>query len=218
MSIIAFVNQKGGCGKTSTAVHFARWLLSQGRSVALFDADIQASAQRWLNVLDCELPCFCAHSQGELIDQVSEVHNQFDFIVVDGPAKLSDVTRAILLTADIAIVPVQPSGLDIDSAIDAVKLIRQARKVRKSDLGPGAALFLSRAVKGSKLKQESTDVLKSFEDVPLLGSVIHQRQCIADCYGQAETVFTMAGRAAADSAREYLHLFTEIMELTNAST
>lgn len=215
MSVIAFVNQKGGCGKTSGAVHLASWLLANGQSVALFDADVQTSAHRWLGVLDSDIPCYCAPTQDDLIDRVTEAQGSTDYVIVDGPAQLGDVTRAILLIADSAVIPVQPTGLDLDSAIDAVKIVRQARKVRKGDHGPKASLYLSRAVKGSRLKKESADVLNSFEDIPLLRSVIHQRQCIADCYGQAETVFSMSGRSAAESAREYKQLFDEVLELTN---
>lgn len=216
MAIIAFANQKGGCGKTSTAVHFAQWLIDRDKSIAVFDADSQASAHRWLSTLDSQIPCFQAHTQDDLLDQIPDLQGEVEHVIIDGPAKLSDVTRAILLTADIAIIPVQPTGLDIDSAIDAVKLVRQARKVRKFDHGPRAAIFLSRAVKGSRLKDESIEILNSFEDVPLLSSVIHQRQAVADCYGQSSTVFKSSGRAASDSAREYKALFTKIEELVNA--
>ena len=128
---------------------------------------------------------------------------------MDGPAGLSESTRAILFRADLAIVPCQPSGVDIRSAADAVKLIRQAQSVRNGP--PDAAIFLSRAVKGTKLKEEAIAVLEK-SGVDILQTVVHQRQVIADTFGQSATVWQMSGRAATEAKREYEKLFNEIME------
>jgi hypothetical protein len=61
------------------------------------------------------------------------------------------------MRADLAVVPVQPSGIDVQSAADAVRLIKQAQSVRKCP--PQAVMFLSRAVKGTKLKTEAMELL-----------------------------------------------------------
>ena len=61
--------------------------------------------------------------------------------------------RAILFRADLAVIPCQPSGVDLRSAADAVKLVKQALSVRNGP--PEALVFLSRAVKGTKLKDEA---------------------------------------------------------------
>ncbi|WP_333129124.1 hypothetical protein [Microcoleus sp. Pol11C3] len=53
--------------------------------------------------------------------------------------------------------PMQPSGIDIQPAADAVRLIKQAQSVRQGP--PQAVMFLSRAVKGTKLKTEAMELL-----------------------------------------------------------
>ena len=133
---------------------------------------------------------------------------QCDYLVVDGPAGLSESTRAILFRTDLAVVPTQPTGVDLRSASDAIRLIRQAQSVRSGP--PMAAVFLSRAVKGTKLKDEAIALL-SKTGVPILKTVIHQKQVIADSFGQAAVVWDLAGQAAADSAKEFDGLFTEIL-------
>ena len=50
-------------------------------------------------------------------------------------------------------------------------------------------------------------------NVPILDTVIHQRQVVADTFGQRATVFTLAGKAASESATEFESLFNEIVEV-----
>ncbi len=72
------------------------------------------------------------------------------------------------------------------------------------------AVFLSRAVKRTKLLDEARALLGK-TDVPILKSVIHQKQAIADTFGQGATVWELPGKPGAESAREFEKLFKEIM-------
>lgn len=210
MGVIAFVNQKGGCGKSSASVHLALWLKQQNLNVLVVDSDVQRSSSRWVEKLATDIPTTILSDADGILDNLPELAEEYDHLIVDGPAGLAEVTRAVLLRSDLALIPCQPTGLDLDSAFDAIHLIQQAQSVR-SGL-PKAALFISRAVKGTKLKEEAARLLQK-TGVPQLGSVIHQRQAIADAFGQASTVWGLPGRAAAESAREYKVLFGEAMEM-----
>jgi chromosome partitioning protein len=79
-------------------------------------------------------------SPDDLLDQLTDLAATVDYLVVDGPAGLSEATRAILMRADLAVVLVQPSGIDVQSAADAVRLIKQAQSVRQ---GPPQAVMFS---------------------------------------------------------------------------
>lgn len=209
-TIIAFVNQKGGCAKSTTAVHFAHWLVQQGKSVLVVDADAQRSSSQWCSKMEPTIATHVLQSPDDLLDQLTDLAAAVDYLVVDGPAGLSEATRAILMRADLAVVPVQPSGIDVQSAADAVRLIKQAQSVRQGP--PQAVMFLSRAVKGTKLKTEAMDLLgKLAPTIKVLKSVIHQKQVIADSSGQAATVWDLGGQPAKDSGKEYGRLFKEIM-------
>jgi len=210
MKVIALVGQKGGISKSTTAAHLCRWLMEQGNTVALLDCDAQQSSSIWMSAIASPPTIEVLATTDEILDRVPVVASAHEFTVIDGPAGLSELTRTILLRADLALVPCKPTGVDVRSAADTVRLIEQAQSVRAG--APKAALFLAMAIKGTNLKSESLEVLGGL-GVPVLSSVVHQRQAIADAFGQTSTVFDLPGRAAADSAREFEKLFNEAIAL-----
>src|SRR4028118_1220134 len=200
VAIIAFVNQKGGCAKSTTAVHYAHWLVQQGKQVLIGDADAQRSSSQWCTRREPSIATQVLQTPDDLLDQLTDLAATVNYLVVDGPAGLSEATRAILMRADLAVVPVQPSGIDVQSAADAVRLIKQAQSVRQGP--PQAVMFLSRAVKGTKLKTEAMELLgKLAPTIKVFKSVIHQKQVIADSSGQSATVWELGGQPAKDSGR-----------------
>ena len=210
MTIIALINQKGGCGKSTTAVHFTYWLATKKKKkVLLVDADAQQSSSAWLSGMEQKIPYKVVQTPDDLLDQVPDLASSYDLLIVDGPASLAEATRAILFRADLAVVPVQPTGVDLRSASDAVRLIKQAQSVRGGQ--PTAAVFLSRAVKGTKLKEEAIALLSKTPEITMLKTVVHQKQAIADTSGQSATVWDSSGRPAKESAQEYERLFKEIL-------
>jgi len=210
MPVISFVNQKGGCAKSTTSVHFAYWLTQKKKNVLLVDADAQGSSSIWLKSMEVPIVVEVMQSPDDLLEQIPELASKCDALVVDGAAGLSETTRAILFRTDLAIVPCQPTGVDLRSASDAVRLIRQAQSVRGG--APKAGVFLSRAVKGTKLLDEAIALLGK-TGVPVLKSVIYQRQIVADTFGQSATVWDLGGKPALEASKEFEALFKEIMEL-----
>ncbi len=216
MPIIALVNQKGGTGKTTASVHLSYWL-SQKQKILLVDADAQQSSSLWFkSVQKDESENYLIESNPEeLFERLPELASQNECVVVDGPGSLSEVTKAILARCDLALIPCQPSGLDLHSSSQIIRFIRHAQELRGG--WPKAALFLSRATKGTTLLKEAQEVL-SDNIIPLLPNIVYQRQCIADAPGQGKTVFQMTKVAAKEAARDYQLLFTEALEMINACT
>jgi chromosome partitioning protein len=211
MYIISLINQKGGVSKSTTAVHLAYWLIvKQKKNILLVDADSQRSSSQWVEGMETPIPSAIIGNPDDLLEKLPELSPQYDYVIVDGPASLSEATRAILFRTDLALIPVQPTGVDLRSASDAMRLVKQAQSVRGGL--PQALLFLSRAVKGTKLKDEAIALLEKIPNAQFLNAIIHQKQAIADTSGQSATVWELPGRPATESAREYDQLFKEVLK------
>ena len=209
MPIIGFTNQKGGCAKSTVAVHFVYLLYHLKRQVFLVDSDAQGTSSSWLKMLQADIPFKAMSNPDELLEELPKLAESYEWVVVDAPAALSEVTRAVVLWSDLVVVPCQPSGVDLASASDTIRLIRQAQAVRKGE--PKAIMFVSRAIKGTRLKDEAIQTLKELtKDLPefaVLDQALHQRQVIADAYGQGVTVFNLSSEPAKEAKKEFESLF-----------
>ena len=211
--IVAFANSKGGVGKSTLAVHLTAWLAKRGESVTLVDADVQGSSSVWLAEACPDIPQERLQTPDALLDSLPRIRKAYKWVVVDGPAGLSEVTRAILLLADLALLPCGPSVLDLRAANDAIKVLKQAQTIRG---GPPRALFVPNKLQVQyRLSQELLDTARSLE-IPTT-SGIRLRQAYADAVGQGSVVWEMGPRAA-DAAGEIEILFQEVIPYEPTTT
>ncbi len=210
--IISFNNLKGGCGKSTSSVHLCRYLLDKGYLVALVDSDSQATSSRWIDQLNEEIirpKVFRLTDPDLIVDELPLISKNMDYTIVDGAGGLAEVQRASLLLADLVLIPMQPSFLDIDASEEMIKAVRRARTIRNGQ--PNAYTFLTRIVPNTLLLKDSLEFLGTFEDVPLLSTAIPQRQIAADVMGQGCTLFDAGSRAAKDLVKAYINLFEEVI-------
>jgi chromosome partitioning protein len=136
--VVVLGNEKGGSGKSTTALHVAVALLKAGQRVATIDLDSrQQSFTRYINNrrawarrtgLDLEVPFHCCIKLGETMQiadnetsefgqfmvAVSAVERTFDFIVIDTPGSDSYLMRLAHSMADTLVTPINDSFLDFD--------------------------------------------------------------------------------------------------------
>ncbi|MCC0179260.1 AAA family ATPase [Waterburya agarophytonicola K14] len=208
--ITAFINLKGGSTKSSSAVHLCRYLLGKDKTVALVDADSQATSSTWISNLEDNIPrpqIYRLTEPDPLLDEIPEIASSADYVVIDGAGGLAEVQRTILLLADLVFIPIQPSAPDISASHQAIKAVSRARQIRSGK--PSAYTFLSRVVPKTLLLAEAREVLSAYKDVPLLKAEIPQRQVAADVMGQGATLFDLKTRSAKEVANFYRQLFDE---------
>ena len=111
--IIVVANSKGGVGKSTLAVHLAVWLHEQGHSVTLADCDMQQSSSEWAKEAAPDLKTVRLSSPEEILDLLPQLAQETDYVVADGPGSNTETSRALLLRADLALVPCKASMLEV---------------------------------------------------------------------------------------------------------
>jgi len=218
--IIAFVNQKGGVGKSTGAVHAADHFARKGKSVILVDADAQQSSSQWVSELketypNIQLSSVAIINPEDLFDKLPKLSQECDLVIVDGPAKSNEITKAILARCHLALIPCRESIVELRSSGDILRLIRQVRELR-GDL-PKAAIYMTQVKSNTVLLKEAQEALGDEPDIPLMKTIIYDRQVFKDAPGQATTVFGMTGKSAKDAAKLYELLFKEALKIFNGN-
>ncbi len=203
--IYGLTNSKGGVGKTTIAVHLAAYLAAKKRRVLFIDADTQASSSRWIRDAGLPVRLELLDDPDGIIKEVARMKREADDIVIDGPAGLTEVTRAIMLCADGIFLPCGPSALDLWAASLAVEVINEARKLRKGS--PDAALIPNKMQKRGRLTGEMLATSGRL-GIRVLGG-LSQRQSFADAAGQGRVVSKM-GFSAKLAAVEMNELLKEM--------
>ncbi len=209
--IVALLNQKGGVGKTTLALHLAGELAMRGKRVTLIDADPQGSALDWSQQRSREnLPRafgVVGLARDTLHREAPELARDVDYVVIDGPPRVAGLMRSALLAADLVLIPVQPSPLDGWASAEMLALLTEARIYRPQ---LAARFVLNRCGARTVIARETAETLAE-HDPPVLASTIGQRVVFADA---AQT-----GRLASDidrrspAAREIAALAAEIERL-----
>lgn len=211
--ILAFVNQKGGAGKSTGAVHAADWFTQKEYSTILVDADGQQSSSGWMKELG--LPYKVISDPETLFDELPALSESYDLVIVDGPGNASEVTKALLIRASLVLIPCRDSMIDLASTGKIVQFVRQAKEIRGGM--PIAALYLNAVKDNTVLLREAREALHS-GILPLLETSLPDRQCIKDAPGQGSTVFRMKGSSPKAAANIYTKLLTEALNLFESET
>lgn len=132
--IVSLAGQKGGSGKTTTAICLADEWHRRGSRVLVIDTDPQATARTWGDVaseLGVDGPTIIGMGAG-FHEKLGPLTETYDVIVIDCPPGQVETQRAALMTSDVVIVPCGAGATDVWSMAETVDIARQARMLRPS--------------------------------------------------------------------------------------
>lgn len=156
MKTIVFASRKGGVGKTTLTGHVSLAASRAGREVVMIDADPQQSLTYWWGSIPTQ-----DREEGQPVivplnamDHVrSTPGNQL--LVIDTPP--SHDIEALIQVADLVVVPVRPSALDLRAVAATVELIERLNK--------RAVFVISSITDRSKLAAEAAITLSQYGTV-----------------------------------------------------
>lgn len=125
MKTVAVISQKGGSGKTTLALHLAVASARAGKNTAIIDLDPQASAAKWSDRREEELPVVLSAHASRLPHELKRVADTGGEIVFLDTAPHSDsAALEAAKLSDLVLVPCRPAILDMEAITNTLDLIR----------------------------------------------------------------------------------------------
>lgn len=203
--IITVAQQKGGSGKTTLTSNLAVAMALKGRKTAILDTDPQGSLGRWfmnrverLGDADVDLGFRTASAWGARYE-ARELAKTYDYVLIDTPPKMGIDGRPAVEVADIIVVPVSPSPLDIWATEPIIELAKTEKKL--------VLIVVNRTTSRARITGEVQAVLKTL-DCLCAETLIGNRVIYAETSGSGHGV--VERRPNGPAATEIKSLLSEI--------
>lgn len=197
--VIAVVNQKGGTGKTTLSMNLAAGLARRGPT-AVLDADPQHSASHWARVSQVDqrqFPTPVIAAADGLASRLGECSSDLHYVVVDcPPAMHSETVREVLTHADLVLIPVLPSPMDLWASVAMVDMVSSAQQ---SNPRLRAYLVINQLELRNAMSRSMEQALAEFS-IPATRASVHRRAVYRRVALEGSNVydFSALGRAAAE--------------------
>ncbi|MBF7682843.1 ParA family protein [Acinetobacter sp. B5B] len=208
MKTILIANQKGGCGKTNTAITIATALAVKGYQVALADADTQKSTLHWLK----QRPSSVAQIRS--LDwrnekSIGDAPKNIDYLVIDAPGAVSGEQAEQLISESHAIItPLQPSFFDLHSTKHFLKQLQDIKRIRK---GKVDILLLANRVRPQSVKSQTfQDFFKKVEHDPV--AWISERAVYGQLAAQGLSIFDHTQKRYLDIQKQWQPVLNVIID------
>jgi len=183
--IISFIQVKGGAGKSTIATNIAG-MIANNKKVALIDCDLpQATSASWAAVRGGDITTVTANNHVELIEQATSLQETHDFIIIDAPPRIAEITKAAIIMSDLCLVPLGASAPEIWSTMDLLETVAAAKE-RKHDVDVRIiwTRFRASTKSAQELSGQATDQLK----LNALKTKLGYRVAYSEAIGRGMTV------------------------------
>lgn len=209
--IISITSLKGGVGKSTLTQNLAVCFAHTGYRTCIVDADTNQSSLKWSGLRAEDLPGIFVSGQGEdgaLAKNVKLLNDQYDIVLIDGTPSLSKTTSKILLLADLVLIPIQPSGLDIWATELFIERLNDAIEQKERDIP--AWFILNQHDDRLSLDRDTREAIAEIPTIGLLKTPLKTRQSYRKAVIEGLGVYEYTDPRAKE---EMVGLFQEISDI-----
>lgn len=187
--VVAMLNPKGGVGKSTISINMAYAMIKYGLRVLLIDSDPQGTVMDWHVDSGGDVMPIMSMTKPTIAHDVRRERQNYDYIIIDGPGRTSELNGLILSVSDLVLIPVQPSPADIKAARRLVNTIH-SRRIELDTDQPLAAFVVSMEDKTTEISRRTDAIIieKNY-NFPIFESRTADRISYVLSYEQGKTVF-----------------------------
>jgi len=209
MQAIALVSQKGGVGKTTLAIHLATAFAAGGYNTLLLDLDPQTSATEWKDARAAEKPpvmAIPASRLAKVLEEATKIGTQV--LILDTAPHSEGTALTAARSADLILVPCQPSIMDLRALRKTAELLEHVNK-------PTYAVLNGVAPQGSVANEAANAITEQFK-LPVAPVRFGERVAYNRCLiaGQTAQEYEPDGKAA----QEVMELYKWASKLVGLSS
>ena len=209
MKVTAIVSEKGGAGKTITAVNLAVAAENHGLATVIFDTDPRANSAVWGDKRPNQIPQVVPAQAPRLAVLLDKAREQgADLVIIDTAGNALSIAEVVCSHADLILIPCRPSPPDLVSIVPTVKVAVTSGK-------PTFVLINAAPVQGSETTEARTAIEAA--GVRVCPVVMHSRKAFSSRFHEGLTALDVEanGKAAAETRALFLWMANELGLISN---
>ena len=208
--IVVVGGQKGGSGKSTTAINLAVELIKRDFNVCLLESDKQPTTSTWAKRRKekpelAHIDCF--QKYGNISIKALELNGRYDCVIVDTSGKDSYELRVGLTVADMLICPIKPSQADLDTLPTVYGIVKKAMEINKR-LIPKTLITMAPTNPKITETAETRHYLGQFQGMEPLEAFIKTRKVYRDTLSDGLGVVESSNK---DAKQEIEALTSEVL-------